>query len=251
MSVTASFTVYPAIDVRDGRVVRLRQGDYAQETRYDDAPLALAQRYAAQGAEWLHLVDLDAARTGGNTLSELLSGITSTTALRVQAGGGVREERDIEALLAAGADRVVVGSMAVREPRRVCGWLRRFGAERITVALDTRWSGGRWQLPSHGWTEGSRAELAPLLTTFAAAGLRHLLCTDIARDGMLSGPNIGLCQHVLGIAPGLQLQASGGVRSIADVLVARATGCSGAVLGKALLEGHFGLAEALQATETC
>src|SRR5688572_27686551 len=122
-----SFTVYPAIDVRGGRVVRLRQGDYAQETRYDDEPLVLAQRYAAQGAEWLHLVDLDAARMGGNTLSVLLSGIKSTTALRVQAGGGVRGETDIEGLLAAGADRVVVGSMAVHEPRRVCGWLKHFG----------------------------------------------------------------------------------------------------------------------------
>lgn len=246
-----SFTVYPAIDVRDGRVVRLRQGDYARETRYGHDPLALAQRYAAQGAQWLHLVDLEAARMGGNTLSVLLAGIKSTTAMRVQAGGGVRGEADIEALLAAGADRVVVGSMAVREPLRVCGWLSHFGVERITVALDTRWSDSRWQLPSHGWTEGTRAELAPLLATFAAAGLRHLLCTDIARDGMLSGPNIELCQYILGVAPGLQLQASGGVRSIADVLAARAAGCAGAVLGKALLDGCFELGDVLEDAATC
>lgn len=246
-----TFTVYPAIDVRDGRVVRLRQGDYAQETRYDGEPIALAQRYATQGAQWLHLVDLDAARAGGNSLSALMSGISSTTGLRVQVGGGVRGVTDVEALLAAGADRVVVGSMAVREPQRVCAWLARFGSDRITVALDTRWSDQRWQLPTHGWTEGTGADLEPLLGTFAAAGLRHLLCTDIARDGMLSGPNIALCRHVLGIAPGLQLQASGGVRSVADVLAAREAGCAGAVLGKALLERRFELTEVLQEAATC
>ena len=246
-----NFTVYPAIDVRNGGVVRLRQGDYASETRYADAPLALAQRYASQGAKWLHLVDLDAARAGGNTLSQLLSGIKATTSLCVQVGGGVRGRADIEGLLAAGADRVVVGSMAVREPQLVCGWLGNFGVERITVALDTRWSDGRWQLPAHGWTEGTGAELEPLLAAFATAGLRHLLCTDIARDGMLSGPNIELCRHILGIAPGLQLQASGGMRSIADVLMARAAGCAGAVLGKALLDGHFALDEALQDAAAC
>ena len=251
MSAAKDFTLYPAIDVRDGRVVRLRQGDYAQETRYAEAPLALAQRYASQGAEWLHLVDLDAARTGGNTLSALLSAIKSGTGLRVQAGGGVRGQADIEALLDAGADRVVVGSMAVRQPLRVCRWLGHFGAERITIALDTRWSDNRWQLPADGWTEGTGAELEPLLAAFAAAGLRHLLCTDIARDGMLSGPNIALCEYILGIAPGLQLQASGGVRSIADVQEARAAGCAGVVLGKALLDGRFGLPEVLQEVVAC
>lgn len=250
-SLDMTFTVYPAIDVRDGRVVRLRQGDYGQETRYDEEPLALAQRYATQGAQWLHLVDLDAARVGGNRLSALLSGIRSTTALRVQAGGGVRDAADIEALLAAGADRVVVGSMAVREPQRVCAWLAHFGAERITVALDTRWADDRWQLPVHGWIQGTGAELAPVLGQFGAAGLRHLLCTDIARDGMLSGPNLALYQHILGIAPALRLQASGGVRSVDDVLAARAAGCAGAVLGKALLERRFQLAEVMQEATTC
>lgn len=246
-----NFTVYPAIDVRGGRVVRLRQGDYARETRYDDAPLALAQRHAVQGAEWLHLVDLDAARAGGYTLAWLLREVKATTALRVQTGGGVRAEADVESILAAGADRVVVGSLAIREPQRVCAWLRRFGADRITIALDARWSAGAWQLPSHGWTEHSGVELAPLLASFAGQGLRHLLCTDIARDGMLSGPNIELYRQVLRIAPGLQLQASGGVRSIADMLSARAAGCSGVVLGKALLDGRFELTEALQEVAEC
>lgn len=240
-----SFTVYPAIDVRDGCVVRLRQGDYMQETRYDDAPLALAQRYAEQGAEWLHLVDLDAARAGGYTLAALLRGIKATTTLHVQTGGGVRNGSDVESILAEGADRVVIGSLAIRDPQRVCEWIGRFGADRITVALDARWSDGMWQLPSHGWTEDSGVELAPLLAMFASHGLRHLLCTDIARDGMLSGPNAALYAHLQAIAPALQVQASGGVREIADVVAAKRQGCAGIVLGRALLEGKLDLAEAL------
>ena len=128
----SSFVLYPAIDVRGGRVVRLRQGDYAQETRYADDPLAVAERYAQAGARWLHLVDLDAARAGGYTLSPLLSAIKSATSLQVQTGGGVRGEADLQSILEAGADRVVVGSLSVREPARVRGWLRSFGSAHIT-----------------------------------------------------------------------------------------------------------------------
>jgi len=246
-----SFTVYPAIDVRDGRVVRLRQGDYAHETRYDDAPMALARRHAEQGAQWLHLVDLDAARAGGYTLAPLLQAIKATTTLCVQTGGGLRSEADVRAVLESGADRVVVGSLAIRDPHQVCDWLALFGADRITVALDVRNVDGAWHLPSHGWTEASNVEFEPLLELFASHGLRHLLCTDIARDGMLSGPNIALYQQVLRIAPGAHLQASGGVRSVADVFAARAVGCAGAVLGKALLDGRLELVDALQEAAAC
>ena len=123
-----SFTVYPALDIREGRVVRLRQGDYAQETRYGDDPLPRAQAFAAQGAQWMHLVDLDAARAGGYTLAPLLAQIRAQTGLQVQTGGGVRGREDVARMLDAGASRVVVGSLAVREPERVSGWLREFGA---------------------------------------------------------------------------------------------------------------------------
>jgi phosphoribosylformimino-5-aminoimidazole carboxamide ribotide isomerase len=238
-----SFTPYPAIDVREGRVVRLRQGDYAQETRYPDDPHAVAARYARAGASWLHLVDLDAARAGGYTLAPLLGDIRTATPLRVQTGGGVRSEADVEAILAAGADRVVVGSLAVREPDRVIGWLERFGADRITVALDaSQDAAGAWRLPTEGWTRTSAAAFEDLLRRYADHGLRHLLCTDIARDGMLAGPNLELYRLVLSIAPGIQLQASGGVRDAADVAAARDAGCRGAVLGRALLEGRIDLA---------
>lgn len=241
-----SFTVYPAIDVREDRVVRLRQGDYADETRYGDDPLGFAKRYADVGATWLHLVDLDAAKAGGYTLQSLLRDIAANTGLQVQTGGGVRTREDVAALLDVGASRVVIGSLAVRDPESVLAWIGEFGSERITVALDTRRDAdGVWRLPVHGWTETAAETLDELLRRYADGGLQHVLCTDIDRDGMLSGPNIALYRAVCAAHPSLQLQASGGVRDVADVMAAREAGCSGAVLGKALLEGRISLPEAL------
>lgn len=240
------FTVYPAIDVRDGRVVRLAQGDYARETRYDGTPLDVAARYAGQGAAWLHLVDLDAARAGGYTLLPLLQALARDTSLKVQTGGGVRERDDVARLLDAGAQRVVIGSLAVRSPDTVLAWLSEFGSERITVALDTRRDGdGVWRLPVHGWTETASETLDVLAARYADAGLRHLLCTDIARDGMLSGPNVDLYAYLRTAVPALAIQASGGVSAVTDVGAARDAGCAGIVLGRALLEGRFALPDAL------
>ena len=242
----SGFTVYPAIDVREGRVVRLAQGDYARETRYPADPLAAVQAYAAQGAEWLHLVDLDAAREGGYTLAPLLRSVGATTRLKVQTGGGVRSRDDVARILEAGAERVVIGSLAVREPDSVIAWISEFGAEHVTVALDARQDdSGVWRLPVHGWTETAAATLDEMAVRFADNGLKHLLSTDIARDGMLSGPNSDLYAHLQFIAPALQVQASGGVRDLADVAAAKAQGCAGIVLGRALLEGRLDLAEAL------
>jgi phosphoribosylformimino-5-aminoimidazole carboxamide ribotide isomerase len=247
----SSFDLFPAIDVREGRVVRLRQGDYAQETHYSDEPLALAQRYAEAGTRWLHLVDLDAAREGGYSLAPLLEQIKATTMLRVQTGGGVRDEGDVTRILQAGADRVVVGSLAVREPGRVMRWVEVFGAERITVAFDARYANGHWTLPTAGWTQVSEATLDELVTAYAGAGLRHALCTDIDRDGMLAGPNLALYSDLIAIAPGLQVQASGGVRGIEDIAGSRDAGCRAVILGKSLLEGRFDLGEALREERRC
>lgn len=237
--------LYPAIDVRGGRVVRLRQGDYERETRYSEDPLAVAAGYAATGAGWLHLVDLDAARGGGYTLLPLLRGIVATTPLRVQTGGGVRRRDDVVALLAAGASRVVIGSLAVREPATVASWIAEFGAERLTIALDARRdAGGRWRLPVHGWTEtGDDADLDALATFYSDAGLRHLLCTDIERDGMLAGPNIALYGELVANWPRLAVQASGGVRDVADVAAVSGAGCAGVVLGRSLLDGTLSLGD--------
>ena len=241
------FTVYPAIDVRGGAVVRLHKGDYDQETRYTDNPVAVAENYARSGATWLHLVDLDAARAGGYTLLDTLRRITDTTGLQVQTGGGVRRVEDVQQLLEAGATRVVVGSLAVREPETVVGWIDRFGPEAITVALDTRiGDDGTWVLPVAGWTSVDGQDLITTLHRYNDSGLRHVLCTDIGRDGTLSGPNFHLYTMLTRSAPHLQVQASGGARTVDDVRAARRTGCAGIILGKALLEGRFTVGDAVQ-----
>jgi len=241
-----SFTLYPAIDIREGRVVRLAQGDYAAETRYSDTPLKQIETYANAGAQWLHLVDLDAARAGGYTLAPLLTQIRAQTTLNIQTGGGVRSRDDVAKILDAGANRVVIGSLAVREPEMVEEWLTEFGPEHLTIALDTRQdNNGHWRLPIHGWTETSEIALLTLATRYADAGMRHLLCTDISRDGMLSGPNIELYTHLAALIPEVCVQASGGVRALADIPAARTAHCAGIVLGRALLEGRFTLQEAL------
>lgn len=247
----SGFDLIPAIDVREGRVVRLRQGDYAQETRYPDEPVAVARRYADAGARWLHLVDLDAAREGGYSLAPLLARIKAATSLRVQSGGGVRSEDDVDRILEAGADRVVVGSLAVREPERVSRWLDTYGADRITVAFDARFVEGQWTLPTSGWTQASDATLEARVAEYAGHGLRHALCTDIDRDGMLTGPNLALYRTLAAVAPGLQLQASGGVRGIGDIAESRSAGCSAVILGKSLLEGRFDLGDALREERPC
>jgi phosphoribosylformimino-5-aminoimidazole carboxamide ribotide isomerase len=238
--------IIPAIDLRGGGVVRLAQGDYARETRYPVTPAALARDYAAAGARWLHVVDLDGARAGALENLRTIEAL-AVTALQIQAGGGVRDERGVLRLFDAGVSRVVVGSVAVREPDAVEAWIARHGAERICVALDTRADAtGRWTLPVKGWTESSGAMLDTLASRFARAGARHLLCTDIARDGMLSGPNLELYSHLRDIVPTLAVQASGGVRDVGDLQALRALGVASAILGRSLLEGQLKIAEALQ-----
>ncbi len=242
-----SFTILPAIDVRHGAIVRLSQGDYEKQTTYAARPIETIHEYAAAGASWLHLVDLDAAREGRYTLLPLVEEIRATTSLQIQTGGGVRHEDDVAAMIAAGAMRVVVGTVAVWEPEKVCGWLAKFGADRLTLALDTRLDErGVWRLPVRGWTEDTPHTLESLLGLYAEAGLRHVLCTDIARDGMLSGFNTDLYCSLALRFPHLEIQASGGVRSVADIQDAKRAGASAAILGRALLEGRFGLKEALE-----
>jgi phosphoribosylformimino-5-aminoimidazole carboxamide ribotide isomerase len=240
------FDVIPAIDVRDGQAVRLRQGDYARQTTYAPSPLAIAAQFAQAGARWLHLVDLDAARTGHYTLDALLSAIRTTTPLSIQTGGGVRRAADIERLLRLGAQRVVVGTAAVRAPDQALDWLRTYGAERLTLALDVvETAPGCWSLPVDGWTTPSTARLDDWLARFADAGLRHVLCTDIRRDGMLAGFNLALYADLARRWPQLRLQASGGVRDALDIAAARDAGAGAAILGRALLEGRLDLAQAL------
>ncbi len=236
--------IIPALDLRGGRVVRLRQGDYAQETAYPLDALVQAQGYRDAGARHLHVVDLDGAREGrfGNlAVIEALARLD----LAVQAGGGVRSEDDLKRLFDAGVARVVLGSVAVRQWPQVIDWLERFGAARLVIALDTRQRDGVWTLVSAGWTEAAATTLDELAPRYAQAGARHLLCTDIGRDGMLSGPNLELYAHLARIAPGLAVQASGGVRDAADVKALQGKAAA-VILGRSLLEGRLDLGAALQ-----
>jgi len=239
-----SFTVIPAIDLRAGRVVRLKQGDYAQQTTYDFDPRSLASDYAAAGAGWLHLVDLDGAR-GGSLANLAVIEAIAHDGMRIQAGGGVRSEADVQRLFDVGVSRVVLGSLAIREPALVESWLASYGAERFTLALDTLQRDGVWTLPSAGWTETESNTLDDLAPRYAERGAKHLLCTDIDRDGMLAGFNLDLYRYLAQKVPSMAVQASGGVRSLEDIRAAREAGARGVILGRALLEGRFSLKEAL------
>jgi phosphoribosylformimino-5-aminoimidazole carboxamide ribotide isomerase len=239
-----TFEVIPAIDLRGGRVVRLKQGDYAQQTTYAADPRELAQRYADAGARWLHLVDLDGARSGNLENLAVIQAIAGS-GMQIQAGGGVRGEDDVQRLFDAGVRRVVLGSVAIRDPELVAGWLAKHGAERLTIALDTRHIDGCWTLPSAGWTESETRTLDELAPWYAARGAHHLLCTDIERDGMLAGFNLDLYRHLASSVPLLAVQASGGVRSLDDIRAAREAGAQSVILGRALLEGRFTVEEAL------
>lgn len=238
------FTIIPAIDLRDGRVVRLQQGDYQRQTTYDFDAVELAANYRRDGAKWLHVVDLDGARSGSLANVKTIHAIAGT-GIKLQAGGGVRERDDLERLFDAGVDRVVLGSIAIREPKQVADWLPHYGRDQLTIALDSRYIDGNWTLPSAGWTETEKATLDELAEFYALAGARHLLCTDIDRDGMLAGFNLELYEYLRDIVPAMAVQASGGVRSIDDIDAARDAGASAVILGRALLEGRFSLKDAL------
>ena len=238
----------PSIDLRGGHCVRLLQGDFARETRYELEPQQLLQRYRALGASWLHVVDLDGARDGGATAANinrrLIERLAAQSPLRLQVGGGVRSAESIDELLRIGVARVVVGSAAIERPDEVSGWLERYGSERLCLAFDLRLDPQRVpRLRSHGWRQSSALTLWEAVATFAARGLRHVLCTDIDRDGALSGPNLALYQEALRRFPALQWQASGGIASSADLTALAAAGLTAAISGTALLQERIAIEE--------
>ena len=237
--------IQPAIDLREGRCVRLHQGDFDQLTQYPAEPLALAAEYAAAGAPLLHVVDLDAAAGEGDN-TDLIARLAASLDMPVQCGGGVRTTADVQSRLASGVQRVVVGSVAARTPALFGDWLQRFGGERLVAAVDVRGNGEAWRPALEGWRQQSERDLFDLLAELQQRGLRHLLCTDIDRDGTLEGPALDLYRDIRGRFPELRLQASGGIRSLDDLRELQALGCSGAVVGKALLEGRFSVTEALE-----
>lgn len=233
----------PSIDLRGGRCVRLLQGDFARETVYDLEPMTLVDRYVAAGAPWLHLVDLDGARDGTLANRRFILDLAAAQNIKVQVGGGIRSVEVVEDLLAGGVTRVVIGSAAVEQPASVIDWMNRHGAERICLALDVRLQNGTPMVQTRGWTQESALSLWQAVDIYLNAGLRHVLCTDVARDGAMQGPNIELYRECRQRYPQLSWQASGGVRGVADLEALRALGMYGAVSGKALLEGMLNASE--------
>ena len=235
----------PAIDLRGGRSVRLLQGRFDAETHYPGDPLELARAYHAQGAGRLHIVDLDGARDGTPANRNLISRLAALPGIALQVGGGVRSEDRFTALLAVGVARVVIGSLAVLQPRELRHWLERHDPDRIVLALDVRHdAAGRPLLVTHGWQQtGSRGLweiLEDPVAGYGGSALRHVLCTDVDRDGALTGPNLELYEAAVRRFPKIAWQASGGVRDAGDLTALRATGAAAAVAGRALLEQRIG-----------
>ena len=227
----------PSIDLRGGRCVRLREGDFATETAYRVEPLVLAQRYQAFGARWLHVVDLDGAKDGLPRNTDVIQSLARHPSLCLQVGGGVRSAAAIETLLSAGVARVVIGTAAALQPEEVAVWLKHFGAERICLAFDVRLGpNAEPQVRTDGWTRNSSLGLMQAIEAFSRDALRHVLCTDIQRDGTLRGPNFRLYRQCLAQFPEFKWQASGGIRDSLDLTVLKGAGLSAAVTGTALLE---------------
>ena len=235
--------IYPAIDLLDGCCVRLTQGRFDEAVRYSAYPVEALRQFEAEGAEWAHIVDLDGAREGNPRQHEMIADFVDATELKLQVAGGIRDAGQIEFLLGEGVDRVVIGSLAVTAPDVVQGFFDRFGGDRITLALDVMLLEEVPMVATSGWTETSPHTLWDVARRFPDA--HQLLVTDIGRDGMMGGPNLDLVRELAERLPGMSIQASGGVSSLADIAALTGAGAAGAIVGKALWERKFGLGEAI------
>lgn len=235
--------IIPAIDLHDGKCVRLYKGDFGKVTHYSDQPLEIARTYAALSVDDLHIVDLDGARTGSQQNARVVRQLCTATPLAVQLGGGIRDSERVKYWLENGVTRCVVGSVAISEPERVAAWIHSFGPDSIVLALDVTIDEGDPVLATHGWTQSSGLSLWKLLDRYSRLGAKHLLCTDISRDGAMSGPNDELYAEILRRYPDIRLQASGGVRDIGDIARLKEIGVPAAITGKAMLDGKISAEE--------
>ncbi|AMA63875.1 MULTISPECIES: 1-(5-phosphoribosyl)-5-[(5-phosphoribosylamino)methylideneamino]imidazole-4-carboxamide isomerase [Kurthia] len=240
--------IFPAIDMRGGKCVRLFKGDYAQETIYGDSPFDMAKSFADAGATFIHMVDLDGAKDGERVHAKDVVRVAKELPLRVQIGGGIRTEEDVAFYLDQGVDRVIIGSLAIREPELVASFIEKYGAERIVIGLDAK----DGMVATHGWLETSNQTAIEVGQYFASKGAKHFIFTDIATDGTLQGPNIE-ANEALARATGANIIVSGGMSSLADIQAvkeaAKSTTIAGVIIGKALYTGQFTLEEALKEAE--
>ena len=228
----------PAIDIIDGKCVRLTKGDYDQKTVYGE-PLEMALEFERLGFKRLHVVDLDGAKSKHIVNDAVLKAITTETALTVDFGGGIKTDEDLEKAFAAGAAMVTVGSIAVTNPDLFMGWIEKYGAERMILGADVR----NGKISINGWKEDSDEDLLPFLKKYIDAGVKNVLCTEISKDGTLAGPAIDLYKRVMDAYPELHLIASGGVSSKADIEALDKAGIPAVVFGKAIYEGKIDLRE--------
>ena len=229
----------PAIDIINGQCVRLTKGDYDQKTVYSDSPAKMAKSFETLGFQRLHVVDLDGAKSKHIVNDAVLKAITAETNLTVDFGGGIKTDEDIEKAFAAGAAMVTVGSIAVTNPDLFMDWLEKYGADRLILGADVR----HGKISINGWKEDSDEDLLPFLKKYVDAGVKHVLCTEISKDGTLAGPAVDLYRRVMETYPALHLIASGGVSSKEDIIALDAAGIPAVVFGKAIYEGKINLKE--------
>lgn len=236
--------IIPAIDIIDGKCVRLTRGDYGTKKVYHEDPLEMARAFQDHGVRHLHLVDLDGARSSHIVNHRILERLASQTDLSIDFGGGLKSDQDVRIAFESGARQVTGGSIALKDPERFLAWVTRYGAERIILGADAR----EGKIAVSGWQEGSDRDLIPFVQEYQQRGIQYVICTDIACDGMLQGPSLELYGELLKNTqteqgPGIALIASGGIRDIADLQALAQAGCEGAIIGKALYEGTIGLKE--------
>ena len=227
--------IIPAIDVIDGKCVRLTHGDFARKTLYADDPLEVAKRFEALGLRRLHMVDLDGAKSGKPRNLSVLNAVAKNTNLTIDFGGGVKTDGDVGAVFDAGAAIVNIGSIAVKEPSLFLAWIDKHGSDRILLGADCK----DGNIAINGWQTATTISIFDLLKDYSSKGVRSAFVTDIGRDGAMAGPSVELYREILTIIPGLRLIASGGVGSIADIESLDAVGCSAVIIGKAIYEGRI------------
>ena len=235
----SGLNIIPAIDLSEGKCVRLTQGDYNAKTIYSDDPVAIAQQFEGAGIQALHLVDLDGAKAGSPQNLSVLEGICRQTGLQVDFGGGLRATEHVQSAFDAGAQQVTVGSVAARQAPKLEAWMQQFGAEKFILGADAR----KGKVAVAGWLEATTLDLGDFIGAWLERGIRTVLCTAIERDGMLSGPDYSLYQQLHQRFPDMELIASGGVAGVADLDRLNAMGIYGVVVGKAYYEGKISLEE--------
>ena len=229
--------IIPAIDIIDGKCVRLTEGDYAQKKIYNENPLEIAFQFQDAGIERLHLVDLDGAKAGKVTNWKVLEQIASKTALSIDFGGGIKKEEDVRIVLNSGAQWATVGSIAVKDKSALLHWMNVFGAEKFLLGADVKGE----NIAIGGWLETTQTNIYDFIADYLKEGIQQIFCTDISKDGKLEGPSTDLYKNIIQKNPGMQLIASGGVSSIKDLESLQSIGCSGAIVGKAIYEGKISL----------